>query len=114
MAVSIGYFTIPTRDLARAKTFYGSLFGWTYEEAFSGESYAHIAQTAPGGGLNSGDSSTHPQVWFRLDDINSAVTRVRELGGTAEDPSQSASGWSAACKDDQGTEFNLWQPAPGF
>lgn len=114
MAVGIGYFTLPTRDLARAKTFYGTLFGWTYEEAFSGETYAHIAETSPGGGINASDQSTTPKVWFRIDDIQSAVARIRELGGTAEEPSQSASGLSAACKDDQGTEFNLWQPAPGF
>jgi hypothetical protein len=114
VAVNIGYFTIPTRELDRAKTFYGSLFGWTFDAAASGPQYAHIAETSPGGGLNSADAGTRAQIWFRIDDIASAVARVRELGGSAEEPSNSASGLSAACKDDQGTEFNLWQPAPGF
>jgi hypothetical protein len=114
MAVSIGYFTMPTRDLERAKTFYASLFGWTFDAAASGPQYAHIAETSPSGGLNSADEGTRVQIWFRIDDIEPAVARVRELGGTAAEPSKSASGWSASCKDDQGTEFNLWQPAPGL
>jgi predicted enzyme related to lactoylglutathione lyase len=53
-------------------------------------------------------------VWFKVADIRAAVAQVRELGGSADEPQQSASGWSTACRDDQGTQFNLWQPAPGF
>jgi predicted enzyme related to lactoylglutathione lyase len=53
-------------------------------------------------------------VWFKVTDIHAAVARVRQLGGHADQLQQSPSGWSAPCRDDQGTLFNLWQPAPGY
>ena len=53
-------------------------------------------------------------MWFKVSDIRAAVARVRDLGGHADQPQESPSGWSAACRDDQGTLFNLWQPAPGY
>ena len=44
---------------------------------------------------------------FVVEDIHAAVAKVRELGGTAEEPTESPSGWSAECRDDQGTLFCL-------
>jgi predicted enzyme related to lactoylglutathione lyase len=49
-----------------------------------------------------------------VDDIAAAVTKVRALGGMAEEPTESKSGWGSRCRDDQGVAFDLWQPAPGF
>ena len=41
-------------------------------------------------------------------DINAAVARVREAGGTViDEPSQQPYGRSALCTDDQGTRFYL-------
>ena len=41
-------------------------------------------------------------------DIDAAVARVREAGGTViEEPSQQSYGKSALCTDDQGTRFYL-------
>jgi hypothetical protein len=42
------------------------------------------------------------------------VAKVRELGGTAQDPVLYDSGWSADCVDDQGTTFNLSVPAQKY
>ena len=53
-------------------------------------------------------------LYFRVEDIEAACARVRELGGTAALPSQSATGLSVAVCDDQGVSFSLWQPAPGY
>ena len=77
------------------------------------EQYAHIENTTPPGGLvrKAGDTA---QIWFRVDDIRAAAARVQELGGEASEPSESASGWHCDCRDDQGTRFSLWQPAPGY
>jgi uncharacterized protein len=47
-----------------------------------------------------------------VDDIQAAVTKVRELGGEAGAPEEIASGFMASCRDDQGTKFNLWAPTP--
>ncbi|MDX2165786.1 MAG: VOC family protein [Deltaproteobacteria bacterium] len=110
MAGQLGYFTLPVADLAKGRAFYRGLFGW---QLAAGEHYAHIENTTPPGGLVQGPGDT-AQVWFRVDDIGAAVARVRELGGVASPPSESPSGWSADCRDDQGTRFSLWQPAPGY
>lgn len=110
MAGELGYFVIPVPDIERGKTFYGRLFGWQFEP---GDSSAHVADSDPPGGLNLEEGS-HPRVWFRVDDIEASVALVRELGGEATDPKESASGWSSNCSDDQGTYFALWQPAPGL
>jgi predicted enzyme related to lactoylglutathione lyase len=43
-------------------------------------------------------------------DIDTAVARVREAGGTViDEPSQQSYGKSALCTDDQGTRFYLGQ-----
>ena len=45
---------------------------------------------------------------WTVDDINAAVARVREAGGTViEEPSQQSYGKSALCTDDQGARFYL-------
>jgi predicted enzyme related to lactoylglutathione lyase len=53
-------------------------------------------------------------LYFKVTDIKAAVAKLGAFGGSAGDVSQSPSGLSAICKDDQGTAFSLWQPAPGF
>jgi hypothetical protein len=112
MSAELGYFTIPVADVPRARAFYGGLFGWQFAPD-ADDRYSHVANTTPPGGLHRSDA-TSPQVWFKVADIQSAVAQVRTLGGHADQPQQSDHGWSAACRDDQGTHFNLWQPAPGY
>ena len=112
MSGKLGYFTIPVADVDRGRTFYGGLFGWEFAPDATAQ-YAHIVNTGPPGGLHASKEST-PQVWFKVPDIQAAAAHVRALGGHADEPQQSPSGWSATCRDDQGTHFNLWQPAPGY
>ncbi len=112
MSSDLGYFTLPMADLKRGRTFYGGLFGWQFAPD-ADDRYSHIANTTPPGGLHC-DEGSHPRVWFRVTDIRAAVARVRQLGGQAAEPEESPTGWSAACVDDQGTNFNLWQPASGY
>ncbi|HEY5422147.1 MAG TPA: VOC family protein [Ilumatobacteraceae bacterium] len=107
------YFALPVRDLARAQAFFGAVLGWQFDDPQRG----HIGNiSAPPGGLNpvGPEASTRPQLWFVVDDIHAAVAKVRELGGTADDPVSYDSGWSADCVDDQGTTFNLSVPAPKY
>ncbi len=42
------------------------------------------------------------------------AARVRELGGTVVSETTYDSGGNVVCRDDQGREFQLWQPAPGY
>lgn len=112
MSGELGYFTIPVADMERGRAFYGMLFGWQFAPD-ANDAYAHVANTTPPGGLHCAEGST-PQVWFRVGDIKAAVEQVRALGGQADEPQESPSGWSTSCRDDQGTHFNLWQAAPGY
>ena len=42
------------------------------------------------------------------------AAKVRDLGGTVVSEATYDSGGSVVCRDDQGREFQLWQPAPGY
>jgi predicted enzyme related to lactoylglutathione lyase len=112
MSGDLGYFTVPVADVARARAFYGRVLGWQFAPD-ADDRYAHVTNTTPVGGLHRDDGRS-PQVWFKVADIRAAVAQVRELGGHADEPRESPTGWSTACRDDQGTQFNLWQPAAGF
>ena len=112
MAGELVYFTIPVPDTGAAQAFYGGLFGWGFTPGNVPGGYQITGVTPPGGLHGGGDGST-PRVYFGVDDIEAAVARVRELGGHAGDPQEIASGRTAHCRDDQGTEFGLWAPPSG-
>jgi predicted enzyme related to lactoylglutathione lyase len=53
------------------------------------------------------------RAYFDVDDINAGATRVRELGGQANEPGPvPGMGWFAVCRDTEGNEFGLWQNDP--
>jgi len=107
------YFTLPVHDMAKAQAFFAAVLGWQFDDLERG----HVVNiTAPPGGVRQvePDASTRPELWFVVDDIHVAVAKVRELGGTAQDPVLYDSGWSADCVDDQGTTFNLSVPAQKY
>ena len=101
MAVELGYFTIPLPDIARGMKFYGALFGWTFD---ADGPYAHVNNTKLPLGLNIGKPADLSNFYFRVDDARAYVGKVRALGGTAADVTQSPSGLSVQCTDDQGTK----------
>lgn len=101
---------MPSSDIAATQQFWGSLFGWDfYEGNFPG--YSMIQGPTPMGGSPHDDPSRHPRIYFAVDDLEAAVVRVRELGGTASDPVTIPSGAFAHCSDSQGVEFSLSQEA---
>ena len=108
---TIRYWTQPVRDITAATKFYAGVFGWQFVE--ESETYAHVQDSDPACGLMRADGKA-PEIWFKTLDVAAAVAKVRKLGGSADEPSESASGTSAACKDNQGMRFNLWQPAKGL
>jgi uncharacterized glyoxalase superfamily protein PhnB len=101
------YFTLPTPDLARAKEFFAAVLAWQFPDPDNG----HIGNISAPPGALAGDQAV---LYFVVDDINAAVVKVRELGGTAASPVLSDSGWTADCTDDQGTRFSLSVPAKKY
>ena len=110
--VEIGYVTFASPDTARASRFYGELFGWATEPG--NDQYGHIGNTRLPMGLTPGPADEAPSVYFRVDDIARYTARVRELGGEVVSETTYDSGPNAVCHDDQGRQFQLWQPAPGY
>ncbi|MQA01096.1 MAG: bleomycin resistance protein [Dehalococcoidia bacterium] len=116
-AVELGYLTLPVADLERSKAFFEGLFGWRFDAAPANEGYAHVENTAlPMGLVADAELAGREAVdlYFRVDDLDAMVARVRELGGEASDPMEYASGGNSECRGDGGARFHLWQPAEGY
>ncbi|HSY16497.1 MAG TPA: VOC family protein [Jatrophihabitantaceae bacterium] len=108
------YFTLGVSDLARAEQFYGSVLGWTFQ-ARTVPNGRQIDGVTPMGGLWQDASGVHGEspwrgatIAYRVDDIEQAVRRVRELGGTADAAERRPYGLASDhCVDDQGLRFSL-------
>lgn len=120
MAGEISFFELGVADSERARIFYAGLFGWTFEAGTTeGGGYSIRTPGVPGG-VHGGDPGAGPYVFFRVDDMQTAVARVRELGGTVDDVGPGGDGDTVArfgrfqlCHDDQGSPFGLHQPPAG-
>ena len=110
MAGDLSYFYIPVADQQRAGVFFSALLGWDLEERPGGDGY-QIGNTQPHGGIVEGREGNRPHVYFQVDDIDHAVERITQLGGTASEVDRFGEGASAECTDDQGTVFGLFSPA---
>jgi predicted enzyme related to lactoylglutathione lyase len=106
------YWTLPAPDAAASKRFYAEVFGWSFGDPGS-QGGMHVENRLPDGGLGGGREGTGPELFFRVDDLDAAVARVRDLGGTAELAGSGPEGSHAMCADDQGIPFGLSQPATG-
>jgi uncharacterized protein len=110
MAGKVVHVELPAQDSAQATEFYGALFGWQFE-SYGDQDY-HMARTdeQQGAAVSGGDSGSNPIVYFDTDDIDASISKVKELGGSAEEKMPvPGMGWFVACKDNQGTTFSLWQ-----
>lgn len=116
MAGQMVHVEIPAGDTAKAKEFWGSLFGWEFQ-AFEGSPSEYLmtrlSETSGGAIFQADGSERGPRVYFDVDDINAGASRVKELGGESDDPMPvPGMGWFATCKDVEGNKFGLWQNDP--
>jgi predicted enzyme related to lactoylglutathione lyase len=109
----LAFFELGVDDVERGRAFYGELFGWRFEPG-PGDGFL-IATPVPGG-IHGGDPAASPYLFFAVDDIEEAIDRVRDLGGTIEDvdigndeESIARFGHFRICRDDQGSPFGLHQ-----
>lgn len=116
MAGEIAFIELGVEDAARAERFYSALFAWDFEEGPSSDGRM-IRGMGVKAGVHAGDRGAAPYVFFRVDDIDAAVARVRELGGAVEEidvegdeDMQSRYGRFRLCRDDQGSSFGLYAP----
>ncbi len=84
------------------------------EDSATGHRYRHVSNVELPMGLHDDPDDVSPHLYFRVDDLQAMVAKVRELGGTVVDVADYDSGGGAECLDDQGTAFSMWKPAPGY
>jgi uncharacterized protein len=115
MSGEVGFFELGVEDPERGRAFYGALFGWSFEPGPSGHGF-HISTPNLPGGIHGGDPGASPYLFFVVDDMDAALERVRELGGTVagmeiegDAEQQATTGRFRICHDDQGSPFGLHQ-----
>lgn len=118
---TIVHFDLPADDPERAKTFYSSLFGWTYEPVPGIPDFYMIATTdndgSPGVGGGLGRRGAPDQKitnYIGVSSIDFTLEEVLRLGGTVLVPKTAVEkyGYMAVCEDTEGNSFGLWEDNP--
>lgn len=112
----LSFFELGVGDTDRARAFYGTLFDWEFVAEGVGTT---IETPNIAGGLHGGDEGASPYLFFKVDALEAAISKVAELGGEvsryeSNDPETAAQfGRFVMCKDDQGSSFGLHElPKP--
>jgi predicted enzyme related to lactoylglutathione lyase len=115
MAGELDFFEIGVADVDKGRTFYQVLFGWSFEPGPTG-GFMITTPSVPGG-IHGDDAGASPYVFFRVDDLDAALSLVRELGGEVEDADVQGDqdsivhfGRFKLCRDNQGSRFGLHEP----
>jgi predicted enzyme related to lactoylglutathione lyase len=119
------HFEIPADDVARAKSFYGSVFDWDLNTMQMEEGEYTIATTTPvddsmmptePGGINGGlmersDLTPSPVITIDVDDIDRSLKDVEAAGGSTVTPRTPIPGMGAFAyfKDPEGNVMGLWE-----
>jgi len=111
MAGKVNYFEIGSSDPNAARSFYGSLFDWSFGEP-SPQGYQMV--NGDQGGLWD-TSSLGGAAWaifyVQVDDVHDAIARAESLGATVAVPFVDGGGIEFAhLLDPQGNRFGVWRP----
>ena len=118
------HFEIHAADPARARKFYETVFGWTFE-SWGDVEYWVIGTGEVGPGINGGlvprrgaepaaDAAVNGYViTVDVEDIDAALAKIESLGGMTVLGRQDVGdmGWAAYFKDVEGNLMGLWQNA---
>ncbi|WP_197382459.1 VOC family protein [Mycolicibacterium mengxianglii] len=103
----LSYITYEVPDAAAFRSFYSGLMFWAFEPGRVEDGW-QIQGTHPMAGVAGGSPQPTTVPMWTVDDIDTAVTRVREAGGSVlQEPSRQPYGRMAECTDDQGGRFYL-------
>ncbi|HEX3403591.1 MAG TPA: VOC family protein [Acetobacteraceae bacterium] len=118
MANPFVHVELNTTDLASAKTFYQTLFGWKLhdEDMGGGMTYTMIdVGEGTGGGMMTHPMPGQPSHWLPyvlVDDIVAATAKAKSLGATVirDVMAVMEAGSLSIIKDPNGAVLGLWQP----
>jgi uncharacterized glyoxalase superfamily protein PhnB len=103
----LSYVTYEVPDSAGFRDFYGRVLGWNFEPGRVADGW-QVVGTHPMAGAAGGSASPTTVPMWTVSDIEAAVARVREAGGTVlQEPARQPYGVTAECTDDQGVRFYL-------
>ena len=106
------------RDLGAAKVFYGSVFGYTYDDAPGDMEYAmaQVDGNTVAGMMAMPDEipaqvPSHWRIYVQVDDCDKTVARAVELGGAViAPPTDTPYGRMSDIRDPQGASISVLQP----
>lgn len=103
----LSYLTYEVADSAAFREFYGRVLSWTFEPGRVADGW-QVEDTHPMAGMAGGGGRSVTVPMWTVRDIDDAVRRVREAGGSVlQAPSRQPYGVMAECVDDQGGRFYL-------
>ena len=111
MAATVNYFEIGSSDPDAARTFYGSLFDWSFGEP-SPAGYRMV--NVDKGGLwdtTSLGGNAWAIFYVQVDDVKAAIARAESLGASVTVPFVDNGAIEFAhLLDPQGNRFGVWRP----
>ncbi len=117
MANPFVHVELNTTDVAKAKGFYGKLFGWKLEDVeMDGGAYTMIkVGEGTGGGIMKHPVPGAPSAWLAyvlVDDIGAATQKAKSLGASVmRDVTEvMGAGWFSIIVDPTGAALGLWKP----
>ena len=113
----VSYVTLALPDAAAGRRFYSGVLGWSFGPGAVETQGNQAAEVVPQVGLWPGSAwreGIHAGaiLSWRVDDLTTAVERVRRAGGTATDPEQLPYGLQSECTDGNGLRFWLHELPP--
>jgi uncharacterized protein len=119
MANPFVHVELMSTDVGKAKSFYGKLFDWTFEDMPIGDmTYTMIrVGEGTGGGLMKNPMPGAPATWLayvQVEDLKAATTKAKSLGATIlkDTIEVPGAGSFSIITDPTGAMLGLWQPKP--
>jgi uncharacterized protein len=120
------HFEIPAEDLARAKSFYDSVFGWQISTMpMPGGEYTSLVTTdvdqqtqmptepgaINGGMMERNEHTPSPVITIDVDAIDDTLKEIESRGGSTVQPRTAIEGMGAFAyfKDPEGNVMGLWE-----
>jgi predicted enzyme related to lactoylglutathione lyase len=112
-----GHIEIPTTSFAKSKTFFGKVFGWTFQDIPEMKYLLFRAGTPPSGGftlVKSMPKKGQVNVYIEVEEIDSTLAAIRKARGKVlvKKTPVGTMGWMAQFATPDGCFLSLWQTAP--
>ena len=115
----MSHLEIPADDVARARAFYESVFGWQTSEMEQYPNYflfSFGAIESAGGAIGVRNESTGPQLrlYISVDSIDDVLPKVTANGGKIVEPKTDipGQGWYAVIDDTEGNQLGIYENLP--